>query len=310
MITNGVAFAVPDGMPNGGNIQQRPFFDIYPSYDEASAARFKEAVLYVIMISDTVRGLNVGAPVEYRGLQVGNVLAIDLQGPEREDLLADGYNIPVLISVQPGRVGLPDNEIGIEQIKQQTAIWLKKGFRASLKTGNLLTGAQFVGLQFYDDQEPVEQEKFLNYEVIPTVSDEFTQITQKVAAIVDRINKLPIEGFAVDAHEMVTEFTDTAVSFREASDAFDKLEEDLNTTVLIEGMNKTLDNLNVLLQDYNAESGAYQSIEATLRSLNRTMQDLKPLLLQLNNKPNSLIFSDATEDEPQPQGQEGVNNRD
>jgi paraquat-inducible protein B len=306
LITNGVSFAVPDGMPNGGPIQQRAFFDIYPDYDEASAARFKEAVHYVIMISDTVRGLNVGAPVEYRGLQVGSVIAVDLQSPERDDLLDEGYKIPVLISVQPGRVGLPDNEIGLAQIREQTAIWLKKGFRASLKTGNLLTGAQFVDLQFYDDAEPAETERFLVYEVIPTVSDEFTQITQKVTDILDRLNNLPIEGFAVDAHEMVKEFTDTAVSFREASDAFDQLEEDLDTTVLVEGMNETLENLNLLLNDYNAESGAYQSIENTLRTLNRTMQDLKPLLLQLNNKPSSLIFSGAPVKQPHPIGKKGA----
>ena len=306
LITNGVSFGVPDGMPHGGRIQQRAFFDIYPSYDEASAARFKEEVHYVLMISDTVRGLNVGAPVEYRGLQVGKVIAIDVQSPEREDLLAEGYRIPVLIAVQPGRVGLPDNELGVEQVKAQTSIWLRKGFRAALKTGNLLTGAQFVELQFYDDQEGVEIERFLNYEVIPTVSDEFTQITHKVTAILDKINDLPLDGFAKDAHDMVREFTETAVEFREASEAFDKLEEDLNTTVLIDGLNETLENVNLLLNDYNAESGAYQSIETTLRSLNRTMNDLKPLLLQLNNKPNSLIFSGDPAAEPQPEGQRGA----
>jgi paraquat-inducible protein B len=308
LITNGVSFAVPDGMPNGGPIQQRAFFDIYPSYDEASAARFKEAVNYVIMISDTVRGLNVGAPVEYRGIQVGSVMAIDLQSPERDDLLDEGYNIPVLFSIQPGRVGLPDNETGLAHVREQTAIWLQKGFRASLKTGNLLTGAQFVDLQFYENLGPAKNERFLIYDVIPTVSDEFTQITQKFTAILDRINQLPLENFAKDAHDMVLEFTDTAVSFREASDAFDKLEEDLNTTVLIDGLNETLENLNLLLNDYNAESGAYQSIEATLRTLNRTMQDLKPLLLQLNDKPNSLIFGKDPDERPEPQGQEGANN--
>ncbi len=308
LITNGVSFAVPDGMPNGGPIQQRAFFDIYPSYDEASAARFKEAVNYVIMISDTVRGLNVGAPVEYRGIQVGSVMAIDLQSPERDDLLDEGYNIPVLFSIQPGRVGLPDNETGLAHVREQTAIWLQKGFRASLKTGNLLTGAQFVDLQFYENLGPAKNERFLIYDVIPTVSDEFTQITQKFTAILDRINQLPLENFAKDAHDMVLEFTDTAVSFREASDAFDKLEEDLNTTVLIDGLNETLENLNLLLNDYNAESGAYQSIEATLRTLNRTMQDLKPLLLQLNDKPNSFIFGKDPDERPEPQGQEGANN--
>lgn len=308
LITNGVSFAVPDGMPNGGAIQKRAFFDIYPSYDDASAARFKEEVEYVIMISDTVRGLNVGAPVEYRGIQVGRVNAINLQSLNREDLLDEGYNIPVLIAIQPGLIGLPDNETGLSQVREQTSIWLQKGFRASLRTGNFLTGGQFVDLQFYDDAEPMEVERFLAYEVIPTVSDEFTQITQKVADILDRVNNLPIENFAVDAHEMIKEFTDTAVSFREASDAFDKLEEDLDTAVLVEGLNKTLDNLNILLNDYNAESGAYQGIENTLRTLNRTMQDLKPLLLQLNNKPSSLIFSGKPTERPAPVGQKGAEN--
>jgi paraquat-inducible protein B len=151
LLTNGVTFGIPEGMPIGKNIDDRNFFDIHPSYDSASEERFKRSAQYVILVKDTVRGLQVGAPVEYRGLIVGKVLSINTLNNNQNDLLEQGYAIPVVISIQPGRVQQPDNEIGLAFIKEQTSLWIKQGLRATLKTGNLLTGALFVDLQHYPD---------------------------------------------------------------------------------------------------------------------------------------------------------------
>lgn len=293
LLTNGVTFGVPEGMPLGEPVLSREFFNIFLDYQEASAARFKEGVEYIILISDTVRGLNVGAPVEYRGIQVGQVTDIAIDNPDTANLLEEGYRIPVLITIQPGRVGLPDNEEGLDHIRQQTEVWIRNGFRAALKNGNLLTGAQFVELQFYDEQPEPDELTFLGYDVIPTVSDEFTQITQKINAILDTVNNLPLDTLSVQLSTTLDEFVETAENFRKTSDDFDQIATDEQTLIMASSINKTMTRLESLLSDYSADSEAYRSLNETMQALTIAISDMKPLVHQLNHAPNSFIFGDS-----------------
>ena len=163
LLTNGVTFGIPEGMPVGEQIQERDFFDIHPTYTSASEERYKLRAEYVILVKDTIRGLQVGAPVEYRGLVVGKVLAINSLDNNQDGLLEQGYDIPVIISIQPGRVQQPDNAIGLAFIRKQTSLWIQKGLRATLKTGNLLTGALFVDLQHYPDADAFQAQVLKGY---------------------------------------------------------------------------------------------------------------------------------------------------
>ena len=60
------------------------------------------------MVKDTIRGLRAGAPVEYRGVLIGNVVTTNIYSTlkEREhELIDEDIAIPVLIGLQPARVG-------------------------------------------------------------------------------------------------------------------------------------------------------------------------------------------------------------
>ena len=102
-----------------------------------------------------VRGLFAGAPVEYRGIRVGSVRRIMLEELMDADLIeTSGEPIPVLIAIDPGRLGLPDDPGGVEMLQQSLATDAGNGLRASLASGNLLTGSLFVSIDFYPDEEP------------------------------------------------------------------------------------------------------------------------------------------------------------
>ena len=80
------------------------------------------------------------------------------------------------------------------------AAWAKRldklvgyGMRATLKSGNLLTGALFVDLNFYKDAEPFKPASFAEVPVFPTISAGFAQIEQKVSNLLDKLNSLKIE---------------------------------------------------------------------------------------------------------------------
>ena len=66
-------------------------------------------------------------------------------------------------------------------------------------------------------------------------------------------------------------------------------------------LNHTLSQLRQTLAGVSPESPAYRDIQATLQSLDRTLQKTDPLLRQLGEKPNALIFDNKSPD-PIPKG--------
>ena len=160
--------------------------------------------------------------------------------------------------------------------------------------GNVLTGGLFVDLQHVSKPDDSDEIAVLNgYEVIPTVSNEFTQITQKADAILDKINQLPLGDMVSNVLLAVEDMKLAAQSVETASDDFDLLIENVDTELLNTNLNQVLISLDSLLKNYS-EGGLSQSeIKETVDTMQDTMRNLQPLLLKLNQSPNSLIFTDS-----------------
>jgi paraquat-inducible protein B len=293
LLTNGVTFGIPEGMSKGEEINDRSFFDIHPTHDSASEERFKLSAKYVILVKDTVRGLHVGAPVEYRGLVIGKVLSINKVINKQEGLLEQGYDIPIVISIQPGRAQQSDNEIGLAFIRKQISLWVERGLRASLKTGNLLTGALFVDLQHYPDVPPEEVKFLKDYEIIPTITGELSEITAKVTAILDKINALKLNAISENANDMLTQIAQASKALQSTASSADRLITSLSEDKISATLVETLQNLSKLTNDYSADSETNNELNKTMQILQSTLQEFQPLLLQLNSAPNSLIFNDG-----------------
>lgn len=84
-----------------------------------------------------------------------------------------------------------------------------------------------------------------------------------------------------------------AQSVETASDDFDLLIENVDTELLNTNLNQVLVSLDSLLKNYS-EGGLSQSeIKETVDTMQDTMRNLQPILLKLNQSPNSLIFTDS-----------------
>ncbi|MGK0502156.1 paraquat-inducible protein B [Alteromonas sp. KS69] len=294
LLANGITFGVPEGVQIGEQVVENAFFTIYGDIATASNARYKLTAEYVLLVDESVRGLTVGAPVEYRGIEIGNVTAINSFPAVEGNILERDYPIPVIINIYPGKVRQPDTEEGLNAIKQTIRNWLRKDLRATLRMGNVLTGGLFVDLQHVSKPDDSDEIAVLNgYEVIPTVSNEFTQITQKADAILDKINQLPLGDMVSNVLLAVEDMKLAAQSVETASDDFDLLIENVDTELLNTNLNQVLISLDSLLKNYS-EGGLSQSeIKETVDTMQDTMRNLQPLLLKLNQSPNSLIFTDS-----------------
>lgn len=301
LLANGITFGIPEGVPKGERIIENAEFTIHKDRAAASDARFKVAAEYLLLIDESVRGLTVGAPVEYRGIEIGYVTAINSFAAVEGNVLERDYPIPVLINIYPGKARQPDTQEGLNAIQQTIRNWLARDLRASLRMGNILTGGLYVDLQHIPDADSQGMIKVINgYEVIPTVSNEFTQLTQKADAILDKINQLPLKEMIENIQLAVNDMKLAAESVETASSDFDLLIEDIDAKALNANLNQVLLSLDDLLKNYS-EGGFDQSeIKETVDTMQDTMRNLQPLLLKLNQSPNSLIFSPDDENDIQP----------
>ena len=306
MLTNGVTFDVPKGMLIGEQITERAYFDIYANYELASDQRYKHSLQYVVLVSDTIRGLNVGAPVEYRGVLLGHVASTNILSKAASDFFTDAVKIPVLINLQPGRVGLPDDTFGVQKMDEQNRYWVRQGLKATLKTGNLLTGSLFVELQHFDGQQVGEIESFEGYPIIPTSGDQFTQIAGKVGKFVDTLNSLPLIDIAESANGTLVNVSALSEDLQSVSKHLAELLASANQQALAETLKQSLEKVATLSEGFSEGSPGYGQLQRAMESMSDVMRELKPLLNQLKHQPNGLIFNSGQSDLIEPTKHSGV----
>jgi len=306
LLSNGITFGVPKGMPVGEPINKRSYFDIFASYEDADAARYQQAIKYALLVEDSVRGLNIGAPVEYRGVIIGQVESANLSNNRGAKILTEAVKIPVLISIQPGRIGLPDTAASLDIIGLQMDKWLENGLKATITTGNILTGSKIVELH-HSGKDSVNDKDLLyvaqqysGYRVIPITADEFSHIAEKTSEFINHLAALPLDKLTTDASELFNEFAITAKEFQKVSKNLDKLLSDTDQKAVVDNINETLQSISNVAEDCSKGSKNYDELTKTLLQLQESLQTLKPILRQVNNKPNSFIFSGAVNDEVEP----------
>ena len=181
-----------------------------------SGALFKQSDKYIIFFDGSVKGLAVGAPVNFRGVKIGNVSSIDLTYDEETKSVL----IPVVIDVELARVkGVPD-KFGYPDYEQ----FIRQGLRAKLEVQNFITGQLMLGFDFY----PLDQKKIYsivkNYPQIPALPispDIFEimneipikEITTSLAQAVTGINRLVNSEGIADLDKTLREITQSARSF-------------------------------------------------------------------------------------------------
>ena len=299
LIAGGITFDDPEGMPATHPFNRDKVFQIYPSFKSAMSHRYTEKVYFLLLIESSVRGLKVGAPVEYRGLQIGQVENINVRLAEHKlEVDEASYKIPVLISVQPGRANLSDDKSGRDFINQQFELWLKNGLKASLKTGSLLTGAVFVDLRHDPKDNNSSVQHIAGYPVIPSMPDEIVQFTDQLSTTLDKINDLPLQGVAQDLRYLLQDLSKSANAFNQASAS---ISSKLTEFDMVQ-MNETLGNLNLLLDRFATEDSGVSSINQTMIEIQNTMRELTPLLQKINTSPNSLIFKSQVTPDIEPRG--------
>ena len=206
----------------------------------------------------------------------------------------------MLIRIEPQRLG-GDEPVTLEQWKSRLDRMLKAGLKASLKSGNLLTGALFVDLDFQPgkDADYVPQ-TFENLPVLPTTSTGLAQIEQKVSNLLDKLNQLEVEPILSELDRNLESSAAMLAEIRALTASIQTLITDAQTQQIPQNINQTLTDIRTTLQGLSPNSMAYQELTNTMQRLEKLLRDLQPVARTLGEQPNALIFDRRNSTDPLP----------
>lgn len=300
IIGGGITFGVPNNLGMGRQAKEGANFVLFNDEDSAKEGKYDDYLEYVLLVDDTVRGLSSKAPVEYRGVRIGTVMSVpwNFSAPQPDSL--SRFAIPVLIRIEPQRFNNDEQLVDLADWRQRINKMFGNGLRASLKSGNLLTGALFVDLNFYKDAVPFQSMTFAEKSVFPTTSGSFAQIEQKVSSLLDKLNNLKIEPVLETLNSTLASTQQTMSKVNDIASSVDGLLADPATGQLPANINNTMRQLRDTLQGFSPDSQGYNELTQTLSRLEKLMRDIQPVVRTLNDQPNALIFDKKITTDPQP----------
>ncbi|SMD10317.1 paraquat-inducible protein B [Desulfocicer vacuolatum DSM 3385] len=289
LIIGGIAFDNLMDSRNNPVAENNDIFTLFDSHGDAMKKDIMKKYQWLLVFKGSVRGLTKGAPVEFRGIHVGEVLDIDTVFK----LNSGEILISVLIETQLHQF-LPDNTTFDDaKMKKLFNTLVAKGFRAQLKPGNILTGQLFVNLDFHPrepEQKIIWEGKTPQLPTIPATLEEAFAVFNK---LLNRMGKIPFEEMAHDLRMVVKNLNRTVKQG-------DIVLKQINRTVTPE-LGLTLKQVQTTLKQakkslaavehlVGSDSALNQDARNALNELAAAAQSMRMLTDYLERHPDALIY--------------------
>jgi paraquat-inducible protein B len=266
MLVGGLAFETPEAarelQPAAANTE----FTLYSNRAEAFKPPPNNPQTYLLVFNQSVRGLESGAPVEFRGIRIGEVTDVHAE----VDLKTFQFLVLVTISVDPARLGVKIAGGGTANTGPQYApnrqlidAMVAHGLRAQLRTGSLITGALYVAVDFFPDAPPFKMDWSQHPVRLATVPGKLEGVEANVASLIKKLDQVPYREIGEDTRKTLAGFDQTLDSARRALDHADALVE--------------------------SNSGLNQELTNTLREIDSAARSIRVLSDYLERHPEALI---------------------
>lgn len=264
ILIGGIAFETPADSEVLSPADADAVFALYNNRAEAYEPPPRHPQTYQLVFKDSLRGLLPGAPVEFRGIKIGEVSDIRAQ----IDMKTQQFLVPVTIQIDPQRLGVEVNENyppAVLEVVRRKLIdnMVAHGVRAQLRTGNLLTGAAFVSLDFFPNAKPATVNWAQSPVELPTIQGNLQSAEAKVEDILNKIDKMPFAEIGQDLRGSLAQLNLTLTSAR-----------------------GTLDTANNFISPDSAQS---QELSNTMIEISRAARSLRVLADYLEQHPESLL---------------------
>lgn len=213
---------------------------------------------FIVYFEASVNGLNIGAPVKLKGVQIGRVTDILVQYDAEENKV----RTPVIVEVEPDRL----RTIGAIQQHEEPEIetMIERGLRAQLQLQSLVTGQLYIEVNFYPDtpirlvggDTPISE--------IPSIPSSKEEIENTIDEAIAQLRKLPVQDI-VQNLQLTLQHLEQILSAPEIRTSLDHL-------------NATLSDLRTMVGHINGQAAPLSA------DLKATLADTRTLMQNLNNQ--------------------------
>jgi len=292
ILEGGIAFQSLPSAPAAASAPRDTPFTLYTDHERAMRQSDTEVRTFLLYFGGSLRGLSVGAPVDLRGITIGEVKSLSVEYDRKSGTLS----FPVEVDVYPqrirGRSRRPDRtpppppEDNAENSSRELLDSLvAHGMRAEIKTGNLLTGQKYVAMDFHTEVPPDHVFWDAHPAVFPTTSGALDEIQDSIGSIAKKIDKLPFQ-------ELGTRLIATMASLDDTLKNADRLIRQVDgslapeATATLKEARGALENAKHVLDE---DAPLQTDLNNTLLQLSRAAKSVSALVDYLERHPESLI---------------------
>jgi paraquat-inducible protein B len=252
-----------------------------------SGRLFRETVPFVLSFTGSVNGLNVGAPVKFKGVEIGSVT--DVRLTLGEGTASSVTRIPVLVEIDQEKVESQGAHADLWDPAVVKAL-IDAGLRGQLNAQSLVTGLLFIELDFHPGTPAEFAVSGGPYQEIPTVPTVLQKAQSALGEIIGDIQAAKLAPFIENATKAV-EGINRLVNLPDTERAFASLDETLAS------MNEAMTALKVAslsldkrAVEIGASVGQFSSdmrtaltqMRATLKTVDGFVEPSSPLSIRLN----------------------------
>ena len=285
ILLGGIAFQAPDDAM-GPLAKENTAFML--AADETTAMKEPDGPSQTLLMyfNQSLRGLVPGAPVDFRGVVIGEVksIGVEFDRAERE------FRMPVLVQIYPDRLRrrstdrASENEPRFSQ-QERLRFLTEKGLRAQLRNGNLITGSVYVALDFFPKAPPAKIDLSKSPIELPTMANSLDEIQSQVQEIASKLNKVPYEQIAQDLRTTLATLNKTLTATEQT---VSRINNDVTPELAaaMKDVRKTVNSAERTLAD---DSPLQQDTRQMLQELTRAAGSVRVLTDYLERHPESLL---------------------
>lgn len=288
IVAGGIAFGYPENS-QAEVASSKQTFKLWDSQEDALKEPDGQPHWVVMYFDQSLRGLAVDAPIDFMGIEIGNVKSINVEFGQNYQRL----RMRVEAVIYPSRLAHgkeldPDGTI----LKS----FIDRGWRAQMRTGNLLTGQNYIAFDVFPKAKPASLRALPNGRVeIPTTPTELSGLQAQVSQIADKLTKFPLVEIGQDVRK-------TLANMNAAIESSDKLVKQLDGKIA-PSMQATLDDARRTLKSSEtilaSDAPMQQDIRRALQQMTRAAASIQLMADYIEQHPESLIRGKSPQEDQQ-----------
>jgi len=262
-----------------------------------SGRLFRKTKEFVVYFDRDVNGLNIGAPVKFKGVEVGSVKNILLQ----LDQSLEVPSIPVLFEIDLKKITSRGATLTLLEDPAALKAAIDRGLRAQLRTESLVTGVLYIGIDLFPGT-PVKfvQAAGSKYPEIPAVPTTLERVEVTAGEILAKLSEVDFKGM-MDSVSRAVDGVGQLVNSPALKSALQRLDQMMpKIDQAIAEIRKTTGNLdgNIttlsanLEQTSDAARGAMQQASLTMKQTDAALKEAEAAMINIRgiSDPDSITF--------------------